>query len=336
MRGEENMLIIGKGLVITGDRKQPLIRDGGIVTERDKIVKVGDFDLLHREFPWAEVADAEDMIIMPGLINSREYIYREFSKGLWSGIQKRGEKQSLEAVWKGLGSHLTLSQIRMSAAAVCIESIKNGVTTVFDCARDGLPQGSLRTIGEVVRAMGMRACLCRQPAEWEGEQGKADADRENRDLAAYLEELGSPRLRGSSPEETEYGLGTEGYPHDMFSAYRKAASVYGERKAGRMLFEENNELARQYFGMPFGVLKPDAAADIIVVNYDPPVPVTEENIREHLLFGVNGTMTDTTICAGHVLMYHRKLLVADEKETMAHCRREARELAESIKASEGL
>ena len=87
------MLIIGKGLVITGDKKQPLIRDGGIVTERDKIVKVGDFDLLHREFPWAEVADAEGMIIMPGLINSREYIYREFSKGLCFGIQKRGENR---------------------------------------------------------------------------------------------------------------------------------------------------------------------------------------------------------------------------------------------------
>ena len=88
MRGEENMLIIGKGLVITGDRKQPLIRDGGIVTERDKIVKVGDFDLLHREFPWAEVADAEDMIIMPGLINSREYIQRIFQRTLVRNTKK--------------------------------------------------------------------------------------------------------------------------------------------------------------------------------------------------------------------------------------------------------
>ncbi len=94
MRGEENMLIIGKGLVITGDKKQPLIRDGGIVTERDKIVKVGDFDLLHREFPWAEVADAEDMIIMPGLINSREYICPENFPKDFGPEYKKGEKNN--------------------------------------------------------------------------------------------------------------------------------------------------------------------------------------------------------------------------------------------------
>lgn len=326
------MLIIGKGLVITGDEKQPLIRDGGIVTERDKILKVGDFELLHREFPWAEVADARDMIIMPGLINSREYIYREFTKGLHWDTQEERDQVCLADRWRAAGSRLTLPQIRMSAAAVYIDSIKNGVTTVFDCAEDGVPRGSLRTIGEVARAMGMRTCLCRQASEWEGEKGAADAAAENSDFSGFLKELNTGRIKEYSAEDVRTGLGTKGYPHDMFWAYRAAASAYGQERAARMLFDENRELAERYFGMPFGVLKPGAAADIIVVNYDPSTPVTEENIREHLLFGVNGTMTDTTICAGHVLMYHRKLLIADEKETMAHCRQEARRLAECIKS----
>jgi cytosine/adenosine deaminase-related metal-dependent hydrolase len=31
-----------------------------------------------------------------------------------------------------------------------------------------------------------------------------------------------------------------------------------------------------------------AAADVIVVDYDPPTPLTASNINSHLLFGVSG------------------------------------------------
>ena len=326
------MLIIGKGLVVTGDEDRPLIKDGGVVTERDRILKVGDFDLLHREFPWAEVADARDMLILPGLINSREYSYREFAKG-YAGP---GCEQTADDMWKEAGRFLTPSQIRMSAASVYLEGIKNGVTTVFDCCRDGVAQGSLSTIGEVARAMGIRACLYRQASDWEGETGAVDARKENEAFAGFVQAQGIPRIRAYKEPKEPVGLGTNGYPHDMFQAYRAAAAAYGSPRAQTMLFEENPKLAEAYFQMPFGVLKPGAAADIIVVNYEPATPVTGQNIRDHLLYGVNGTMTDTTICAGHVLMYHRKVLVADEKETMAHCRQEAGAFWDCLKQAQGL
>ena len=44
-----------------------------------------------------------------------------------------------------------------------------------------------------------------------------------------------------------------------------------------------------------------APADIILVDYDPPTPLTAGNLPWHVIFGLDGTGVDTTIVAGQVL-----------------------------------
>ena len=93
-----------------------------------------------------------------------------------------------------------------------------------------------------------------------------------------------------------------------------------------MAWEHNSHIARTFFpgvGPRFGELALDAPADIILVDYDPPTPLTASNLAEHILFGVDGTGVDTTIVAGKVLMQNRDLLTLDEAAIMAR----ARELA---------
>lgn len=135
------------------------------------------------------------------------------------------------------------------------------------------------------------------------------------------------------------GLGTDGYTHDMFESYKvanvlhkhalcDANAAWGE--VPDMLFNGNPGIAGRYFDAPLGVLKEGAAADVIVVRYDPLTPMTAENINSHMLFGVNGAMVQTTICNGQVLMKDRELLTADEAKVMADSRQAAVELAESI------
>lgn len=135
------------------------------------------------------------------------------------------------------------------------------------------------------------------------------------------------------------GLGTDGYTHDMFESYKvanvlhkhslcDANAAWGEVPA--MLFEGNAKMANRYFNIPLGVLKEGAAADVVVVAYDPLTPLTADNINSHMLFGINGAMTQTTICNGKVLMKDRELTVIDEAKAMADCRQAAAELAHSI------
>ena len=135
------------------------------------------------------------------------------------------------------------------------------------------------------------------------------------------------------------GLGTDGYTHDMMESWKVANILHKHHlcdpnaawgEVPQMLFEGNAKIANRYFKKELGVLKEGAAADVIVIDYDPLTPMNEGNINSHLLFGVNGAMVQTTICNGKVLMKDREVLVCDEAKVMADCRQGAKELAEDI------
>ncbi len=135
------------------------------------------------------------------------------------------------------------------------------------------------------------------------------------------------------------GLGTDGYTHDMTESFKvanvlhkhhlcDANAAWGE--VPKMLFENNAAIANRYFKTPLGVLKEGAAADVIVVDYDPPTQLDETNINGHILFGMTGRDVVTTVGNGKVLMQDREVKVADVKEVMAKCREESAKLWKSI------
>lgn len=135
------------------------------------------------------------------------------------------------------------------------------------------------------------------------------------------------------------GLGTDGYTHDMTESYKvanvlhkhhlcDANAAWGEVPV--MLFENNAKIANRYFDAPLGVLKAGAAADVIVVDYDPPTKLDATNINGHILFGMTGRDVVTTICNGRVLMENREVKVIDVEEAMAKCRESSAALWRSI------
>ena len=69
-----------------------------------------------------------------------------------------------------------------------------------------------------------------------------------------------------------------------------------------------------------GTLIPGALADLIVVDYDPPTPITACNINSHILFGVSGRAVRTTIIGGRIVMLDRELPGIDEAGILAEAR----------------
>jgi putative selenium metabolism protein SsnA len=131
------------------------------------------------------------------------------------------------------------------------------------------------------------------------------------------------------------GLGSDGYTSDMFESLKVANLLHkhesGQPAAGwteppAMLFERNAEIASGCFGNPVGKLVPGALADIIVVDYDPPTPITAANINGHLLFGAAGRAVRTSIIGGRVAMLDRELPGIDEAQIMAQAREAAARL----------
>ncbi len=131
------------------------------------------------------------------------------------------------------------------------------------------------------------------------------------------------------------GLGSDGYTSDMFESL-KVANLLAKHEAGQpaaawaeppsMLFNQNADTASTCFGNTIGRLVPGACADIIVVDYDPPTPLTPDNINSHLLFGVSGALVRTVIIDGRVVMQDRELPGIDEKAILARAREAAARL----------
>ncbi|MBQ6537150.1 MAG: putative aminohydrolase SsnA, partial [Firmicutes bacterium] len=116
------------------------------------------------------------------------------------------------------------------------------------------------------------------------------------------------------------GLGTDSYTFDMLESLKNALTIqrhnacrpnvaWGE--VTQMLFYNNPAISSRYFEAPLGVLKAGAAADVIVMDYQPFTPLDGSNIDGHLIFGVAGRQCETTMCAGRVLMRDRKLIGVD-------------------------
>jgi cytosine/adenosine deaminase-related metal-dependent hydrolase len=85
----------------------------------------------------------------------------------------------------------------------------------------------------------------------------------------------------------------------------------------RKCCENNAKIAGRYFDQKLGVLEEGAAADVIIVNYNPLTPMNENNINGHLVFGVTGHDVVTTVANGKVLMKDRRLTEIDEAKVMA-------------------
>ena len=131
------------------------------------------------------------------------------------------------------------------------------------------------------------------------------------------------------------GLGTDGYTTDMFESLKVANLLHKHQQHDAaaawvephsMLFEQNADFASACFGETLGRLTPGALADIIIVDYDPPTPMTSNNLNGHLLFGMTGHSVVTTVINGQVVMQNRQISLADEKEVFAKARGLAAEL----------
>jgi putative selenium metabolism protein SsnA len=131
------------------------------------------------------------------------------------------------------------------------------------------------------------------------------------------------------------GLGTDGYTADMFESM-KAANLLQKHEAGdprvawaeppQMLFRENAAIASECFGRSVGKLIPGAHADIIVLNYDPPTPMSAENLGGHIHFGFTGDAVEMVMIGGQVVMNDRQFVAIDEQEVMAKSRAAAAEM----------
>ncbi|MBQ7485233.1 MAG: putative aminohydrolase SsnA [Oscillospiraceae bacterium] len=438
------MVLVTNGRLITRDSgAKGYYARGAVAYEGSAITAVGEERELRARYPDAEIIDARGGVIMPALINAHTHIYSALARGLAiEGNNPTNFYEVLDGTWWAMDRKLTLEGSRASADALLIDCIKQGVTTIFDhhAAYAQIP-GSLFQIGESAKRFGIRACLCYEVSDRDGQEKCDQAIAENAEWISYCEKnkdpmlaamfgghalftlsdrtfekmvaanngrtgfhihvsegmddvydslrnygrrpvqrlhdhgiLGAKTLLGHcihvNPAEIDLiaqtgtmvvnnpesnmsnavgvcpvlplhragillGLGTDAWTNDMIESLKAALCVQRLNaclpnvawcEVTEMLFANNAKIAAKYFPQPLGVLRPGAAADIIVMDYQPYTPFSDENIDGHILFGMTGKLCRTTIAGGRLLMRDRELIGIDEEAENAHILETAKKL----------
>lgn len=100
----------------------------------------------------------------------------------------------------------------------------------------------------------------------------------------------------------------------------------GFSEASELLFENNKKIASKIFGEEIGILKYGALADLVIMDYRPYTKINDGNINGHMMFGMSGGMTDTTIINGKILMRNRKMCFVDEERLLKESAESAKDL----------
>ncbi len=131
------------------------------------------------------------------------------------------------------------------------------------------------------------------------------------------------------------GMGTDAYTHDMLESMKAFLTIQrhnamlpnvGWCEDVTMQFENNRIIAEKYFGKTLGILKEGAAADIIIMDYKPFTPFSDENIDGHMIFGMEGKNCRTTIINGKVVYKDREFTCLDEDRINAWTMEQSKKL----------
>ena len=127
-------------------------------------------------------------------------------------------------------------------------------------------------------------------------------------------------------------LGTDGFPSDMFEEskfgyFRNAESNHRtEFSRIPMMLQNGQKLVSEFFGRSFGTLEKGSPADLVVLDYTPPTPLTPRNLYGHFLFGMNSTMVEHVIVDGNWIVWNKQLMGIDEHAVMEAASKAAKRL----------
>jgi putative selenium metabolism protein SsnA len=125
------------------------------------------------------------------------------------------------------------------------------------------------------------------------------------------------------------GLGTDGMGSDMLVQMRCAYLLHrlanhdprvAFMEAPQLLLQNNSEIAERQFGLKLGEIAEGRPADLAIIDYQPPTPLSDANFLGHLIFGLVDATVDTTVCKGKILMKGKKILSTDEERIAARSR----------------
>lgn len=155
---------------------------GNLLITDGKIKKIISAD--SKVSPQAKISkediDAGGRVVTVPNINFHDHFYSRLAKGLSIKGETDNFQNILKNLWWKLDMILDKEMIRASAQMAVLESIRNGVTYIFDHhSSPKTANGSLEIIAEVLNKTGIRGVLCFEMTDRNGKKLAADGLKEN-------------------------------------------------------------------------------------------------------------------------------------------------------------
>ena len=120
-------------------------------------------------------------------------------------------------------------------------------------------------------------------------------------------------------------LGTDGMHCDMLRS-AKAAFLCGQATEGigfDTIYHRFRNVHRyiESTGTPG-----DADNNLVILDYDPPTDLTQDNFLGHFVYGIDTRHVATVIAQGRVIVADRKITTVDERQVLTHAREMGRKL----------
>ncbi len=181
------MLITNGKIVIWGEHPE-IIEGKALYVQDGRIESIADASTLIQAHPDAEILDAAGQLVMAGNICAHTHFYGAFSRGMAiPGEPPADFSAILSSLWWKLDKALDEEGVRYSALVCLVDAIKYGTTTLFDHhASPNCIDGSLDIIAETVSQSGLRASLCYEVTDRDGEERALAGIREN---ARFIDEV---------------------------------------------------------------------------------------------------------------------------------------------------
>jgi putative selenium metabolism protein SsnA len=190
------MLITNATLITWGDAGA-VLPGHALFIEGDTIRDMGPTRELEARYPQAERLDAGGQLVMPGNICAHTHFYGAYARGMAiPGPAPADFPAILRRLWWPLDKALTPETVRASALVCLVDAVKHGTTTLFDHhASPNCIDGSLDILADAVEQAGLRAVLCYEVTDRDGEEKMRAGIAENvRFMAASRER---PLVRGT-------------------------------------------------------------------------------------------------------------------------------------------
>jgi 5-methylthioadenosine/S-adenosylhomocysteine deaminase len=159
------MLILGR--MLWADTTQPPQEGWGLAVEGERIVAAAANSDLGARFPEAAVVGATDCVITPAFVNAHHHMYGVLAHGIPLHAAPMGFRAFLEEFWwPRVEDQMTHELVAAATDWACLEMIRSGVTTFYDCLEGpyAIP-GALEVQAEVVRRRGLRGVLSFEATE---------------------------------------------------------------------------------------------------------------------------------------------------------------------------